>query len=265
MKFTRVAGPVGAPTIYLIPGGPGLSSNTLRSLDLLCRSFSLAYIDYQGTNGARLDASRDVYEIADEIAKVISADGNDAIVLGHSFGGLLAGLVAIRHRSLRGVIFVSTPFSERAFEEVRHHYILSEVSGSKAETDWSNRPSLGTFKAWVADYGSLYFRSANAERGRSMILDDPASSELFQLYGGVTKTLGKELLKLLPKVTFKKFFIGDRWGLLPGPHQEADAKRIGADFYLVEDASHFVMFDQPESVAQLIEAKFATQKKNEGV
>jgi hypothetical protein len=64
IKLTRVQSEKqNAPKLF-IAGGPGLSSNTLRDLDLLKRSFELVYVDIQGTNGSAYTGKKTFLEIA---------------------------------------------------------------------------------------------------------------------------------------------------------------------------------------------------------
>jgi pimeloyl-ACP methyl ester carboxylesterase len=130
---------------------------------------------------------------------------------------------------------------------------IKAFSETRPEFDWSKKPSNVTFQKWQASYGLLYFIEKNLIQGTGLLVGDPVSFEQFRLYGGAYERVARELLLTLPKLSQKKLYIGDRWGLLPGPHQEADAKRIGATFHRVEDASHFVMCDQPDAVAALVE------------
>ena len=93
-----------APALFLIPGGPGLSSATLRSLDRLSRSFHLYYVDLPGTNGVPYERDRSFAEIAAEIAAEVSKVGGRSFLFGHSFGGFWAADVALKVPMVAGVI-----------------------------------------------------------------------------------------------------------------------------------------------------------------
>jgi pimeloyl-ACP methyl ester carboxylesterase len=58
----------------------------------------------------------------------------------------------------------------------------------------------------------------------------------------------------LKRIKKQKIFIAARQdGLLSVPDLEMDAHRGGFQFLTVDNASHFLTFDQPEQVARLIE------------
>lgn len=259
IKVTRLSGPVGAPTMFLIPGGPGLSSMTLRSMDVLRRSFHLAYVDFQGANGSEYNPDLTLDEVMDAIVDVIQRTEGPVIVGGHSFGGIMAGAIALK-TSVNGVVMLSSPLSPETFEAAKINYRASRVCGSREECGWVDAPTLETLKAWLASYGDLYFAPGNIARGETLLLDDPSSVEAFQRYGKESRVLGAQVLTELPAHRIPRLCITDELGVFPWKGIEKEAVQLGASFNLVKDASHFVMFDQPERVAQLIEAKFATQK-----
>lgn len=263
MKATYISGPIGAPTIYVFPGGPGLSSKTLRSLDPLSRSFGLSYLDYQGTDGTEYDSKLSTLDVAHRLADLINGDNaTSRILLGHSAGGIIAGLAAPLVQKLSGVALLSVPLSNDSFNAVGQNYQLSKAAKSDAAKAYEQSPTLDTFRNWVASYGDLYFMPANVARGAAMLQADPSSFPFFYSHNVELRDAALVAREQLASVSARApiLYIADTMGFLPVAEQRRDSDSIGADFKEVPDASHFVSFDQPESVARLVELKFATQQ-----
>ncbi len=262
MKFTRLSGPTNAPTIYIVPGGPGLSSLTLRSLDLLSRSFHLAYFDCQGTNGTEYDPNLSLTDVAHRLADLINRDESSAaILLGHSAGGIIAGIAADRVNKLSGVVLLSVPLSRASFDAILNSYKSSPVAGSEVEVSYTKDPTELTMRNWVAAYGEMYFSAPNMLRGQALINSDPMSFKYARNHraelSNLAETSADSILRLRGDVT--RLWIADDQGFLPVSEQRRDADSIKAIFEVVSESSHFLSFDQPERVARLVEKYFATQ------
>lgn len=249
-----------AKNLVLIPGGPGLSSQTLRSLDLLSRNFHLHYVDFPGTNGNPYGKKYSFEELCDGLQKAIRSIDGKTIVMGHSFGGFYAAYTAL-WSDAEGLICISAPFSQKSLSVANEQYALKMTSDLKeAESAWEKTPNDSTFKKWLSSYGELYFSKENFDRGRDLILSD---STCFQSFLDNREDVSQMEL-LLSKTSnnpIKKLFIaGEADALLPVETLKEEASRGGFSFEAVPNASHFVMFDQPESVAGLIEKYYATEK-----
>lgn len=250
-----------APALFLVPGGPGLSSGTLRSLDLLARSFELYYVDLPGTNGLAFDRERSLTRLSEDLADEIRKVGRQTFVLGHSFGGFLAAEAAMRSGSAAGVICIATPFTKECQDIAVENYVDNRGSELKAAEElWERKPSDSTFRDWLSSYGGLYFSKGRQSEGAEMLGRDSCSHLLFQSLRAEARRLGT-LLSRLREWPGRKFFIaGSHDGLLPVEILKRDAEAGDFAFAPVADASHFVMFDQPETVARLIESFCATEK-----
>jgi pimeloyl-ACP methyl ester carboxylesterase len=96
--------------IILIPGGPGLSSNTLRPLDGLAEYFDLHYVDLPGCNGVPFDPGVSFDSVVLEIISECDSMSGPLHVLGHSFGGIFAAKVALALPAARSLVCLATPF-----------------------------------------------------------------------------------------------------------------------------------------------------------
>ena len=106
--------------ILLIPGGPGLSSSTLKVFDKLSDNFNLHYFDTQGTGETSFNPNLDIDDIMKAIAEKTSHLEN-LIVLGHSFGGLIAAQL-VNLPNVIEIVCIATPLSEDAFSKVGENY-----------------------------------------------------------------------------------------------------------------------------------------------
>ena len=99
IQFTKLQSQkLNSPNLILVPGGPGLSSLTLRSLDILTRSFNLYYVDFPGTNGNPYLGDKKFNELSEELANQISKIDGFKFVLGHSYGGFFAADILIKKK-----------------------------------------------------------------------------------------------------------------------------------------------------------------------
>ncbi len=263
VKFTHFpCREANAPSLVLIPGGPGLSSLTLHSLAVLCRSFNLQFVDLPGTNGVTYDKNRTFSDLSDEISsKVMKLDGT-VFILGHSFGGFLAAKVALSSPNIAGLVCISTPFTRLSLNLAGQNYAarMSPVL-TAAEKKWRERPSDSSLAEWLAEYGELYFSQAKLVAGQEMLKHDPVSHRLFLSLRQDAEQM-EPLLDALASWSGKKLFLaGENDTLLPAEALRADSTGGGFAYHSIPGAHHFVMFDQPESVAGVIEEVLATEFK----
>jgi len=100
--------------IIVVHGGPGMDHNYLRpGLDVLASSRALVYYDQRGTgrSDATLDsASINLDAFVNDIDELRQALGYDrVVVLGHSFGGLIAVAYAMDHpENVRALVLMNT-------------------------------------------------------------------------------------------------------------------------------------------------------------
>lgn len=241
-----------APKLFIIAGGPGLSSNTLRDLDVLKQNFELVYVDIQGTNGSAYTGAKTFSEIASTLAEVISNESGIKFALGHSFGGFLASDLLIRGL-VSGLVCISTPFTRGSLSAANDNYNLHKTAAlTEAENEWSKNQDDSSFAKWLSEYGLLYFKSP---RGREILLNDKVSSSFFK--DNRSDVLDKEeILSSLSLIGSTKLFIsGKEDKLLPESVLENDSQIGKFDFHQIENASHFVTIDQPLMVAKIIETK----------
>lgn len=239
-----------APKIFIIAGGPGLSSLTLRDLDLLKRNFELIYVDMQGTNDSEYQGQKSYADLSSALNEIVKKESGMKYALGHSFGGFFASDLFLS-KAVSGLICLSTPFSQASLSSANENYEANKTSSlAEAESAWSDKQDDSSFAKWLSEYGVLYFTNP---KGRSLLLTDEVSSQFFK--DNRADVLDKEnMLDSLSNIDGAKIFIaGQADKLLPMNVLREDSQRGGFQFFAVENASHFVTVDQPEKVARLIE------------
>ncbi len=256
IKLTRVpSNRLNAPTMFLIPGGPGLSSLTLRNLDILSQSFNLVYVDFHGTNGNPYTGKKTFEELSFDLNKEIQNVSGAKFVLGHSYGGFFAAKAFVEN-IVDGLICVATPFSKdtllKAGDNYRAHITDALV---EAESQWNETQDDKSFAKWVSEYGILYFKNP---KGKSLLLNDKVSAQFFKDNRSDAQYLESLMTSLAQKNGKKIFISGADDRLLMSENLKKDSDLGKFEFYEIQNASHFVMFDQPERVANLIEEKIIT-------
>ncbi len=261
IKLTKIQGPASAPTpaptLVLIPGGPGISSLSIRAMDILSRSFHLAYVDFPGTNGNPYDKDRSFDELAKELQKVIAKISGKVITVGHSHGGFFAAKAALLSPEISGVVCISTPFTKKCFQAINDSFESRKTPALiAAEKAWDANPSDKTFAMWLAEYGEFYFSPDNLAQGTELMANDPCSHKAF-LHNQHDVTLMGDLLAQFSSWNGKKLFLAEDQGLIPTAALKSDAAQGGFLFECIEGSSHFVMVDRPQQVARSIEKIFA--------
>ncbi|GAB4416276.1 MAG: hypothetical protein OHK0056_24450 [Bacteriovoracaceae bacterium] len=252
IKLTRVASEISnAPKVFILSGGPGISSLTLRNLDLLKRSFELIYLDMQGTNDSLYEGKKTFSELCILIGDTIKKEVGEKYILGHSYGGFLAAGIFQKNTLASGLICIATPFSKESLTIANDTYNSNKTpSLSDAENTWGEKQDDLSFAKWLSEYGALYFKNHKA---KELLLNDKVSARFFK---DNRSDITNEVFPLehLEKIKLPKIFIaGKEDKLLLSEVLKNDALAGGFNFFEVEDASHFVTVDQPEKVAGLIE------------
>jgi pimeloyl-ACP methyl ester carboxylesterase len=260
IKLTRVQGPSSSPTLVLIPGGPGISSLSIRAMDILSRSFQLIYVDFPGTNGNSYDKDRSFDELASGLHQVISGILGQVITVGHSHGGFFAVKAALTVPNVSGVVCISTPFSDQCFQELVENFKSRKTPALiAAEKSWDADPTDKTYALWLAEYGELYFSADKLATGHELLANDPCSHRAFLHNQHDVKLMGA-LLDEFAHWQGRKLFLSEDRGMIPTSALKKDADQGGFSFEVIQGSSHFVMFDRPEDVARSIEKQFATHR-----
>lgn len=254
IKLTRVASSAtNAPKIFVIAGGPGLSSLTLRNLDLLRSKFELVYLDFQGTNDSEYLGKKSFSELCTLIGEAIKNESGKKYLLGHSYGGVLAAGILAQVFSVDGLICIAAPFSKASLDAANVNYNENKTPALEyAASVWADKQDDDSFRNWLSEYGPLWFKSP---KGKELMLSDKVSAQFFiDNRSDISNHLN--VIDEIFKIKTQKIFIaGSEDKLLPPEILKNDATNGGFEFFEIPEASHFVTLDQPEKVAGLIESQ----------
>ena len=234
--------------LFLIPGGPGISSMSIRDLDLLKRSFHLHYVDFPGTNNNPYLGKKSFDELSDFLLDDLKKIDGQIFCLGHSYGGLFAADMAIQS-ACDAIICVATSFTQRSLNSGS---ITNEVL-IHAKNTWIERPNDQTFRQWLEAYESFWFATHSRNKGKKLMTSDPVSAQ-FYIDNEEDILRNESLLKAVSKLKTRKALIaGEDDGTLSWEQLKADAALGNFEFISIQSASHFVMVDQPVIIANLVE------------
>ena len=248
------------PTLCFLPGGPGLSSAVLRSMDLLSRSFHIAYIDPPGTGGTPELTDPTLEAMISSLTELLESLRSPLILCGHSFGALYAAeLSRVRHLDLRGLVFLAPAFFPKTMQAAAEAFRVEKPAELKnAELRWKKEKSNEAFKQWLGAYGPFFFLKHNEKALRQIIENDAVSANTFLKVRHNWK-LDISFWEYLRSLKLPKLVItGKEDRLYHSNVIEAEAKEIGCEFIEIKNAGHFLTFDQPQAVAEVIETKWAT-------
>lgn len=256
IKITKLISKAGRRNLILIPGGPGLSSNTIRHLDLLLSDFNLHYVDFPGTNLIPYRSKKSFEELLFLLSEEVSKIEGECISLGHSYGGLFACSLALK-KVVQGVVCLGVPMSPESLEIASANYFKADLPKLKLSADvWNKEKSDQNFVNWLSEYEHLYFSDEKIKEGKELLKNDYACAQFF--IDNRSDILNKiSIFQSMKDWSGHKLFIaGKEDGLLSLERLRNDAAALGFDFKVVSKASHFMTVDQPMKVYQLINEYF---------
>lgn len=157
---------------------------------------------------------------------------------------------------------MASPFSNRAWESVGDQYNrnATPVLDSASEL-FEREPINANFRNWIAHYGVLYFAPNNIARGKAMLLNCKTNLKAFNDCGAEASQK-ENVLRDLKSLSIPKLFIaGEADQLVTLESARAEAEAGGFNFVGIENAGHFMMFDEPLKTADVIK-KFLNAKLN---
>lgn len=256
----------GKPVIVL-HGGPGIGYRYLlpELKELLCDRAQLVFYDQRASGestGADAPELLTMPIFMEDLERVYAALGiGRAILLGHSFGGLLAMHYAISYsQRVGGLILVdSDPASKTLWS--RHREC---VQGKQAQEDrdailaihgieeWRGRPEL------VARYFELvlkpFFATATVPAGFGWRFTKASPENLFATGPAVRKSLGDwDIHSNLWKVACPSLIIAGDQSIFPGEaFERLDEELPNSALVRLRGASHFPPIETPEAFREAV-------------
>ncbi|MCC6552379.1 MAG: alpha/beta fold hydrolase [Polyangiaceae bacterium] len=257
------------PAMFLVHGGPGSDHSAFRgSMSPLADRVQLVYFDHRG-QGRSARGPRETYTLENNVADMEALRqhlGLDKIVvLGGSYGGMVAMAYAIEHqRHVSHLILVATAASHRFLDRAKQ---ILEQRGTEAQRSACERLWAGAFESeeQLREYfdvmGPLYSLThdparAQESRGRA-ILSHEAINVAF---GGFLRTF--DLTPRLPEIRVPTLVIGGRHDWICAPEFSEEIARLipGADLRIFERSGHSVRADEPRALLDAV-AGFLVYKR----
>lgn len=242
--------------LLLVHGLAGSAENWVDVVPLVQGRHRVVAVDLPGhARSAPLGRGATTDDFAEVLAAVLAAEGiEQAVVAGHSFGGLLAlRLAASRPELVRGLLLVSpagiatatrgaqvvvlasaTVRPGRAVERFRYRW---------AERAWYRR---AVFRPWfVSDADALSPRATHALLGAQRLHADTKVA--------ARAMLGDDPREALAEVSCPVLLLwGARDRQLPLDDAFEYARRLRARVRLVADCGHLVIVERPRAVADAL-------------
>lgn len=249
--------------LVCVPGGPGLGPISFEPMAEFISEFNVYFYYPTGTDGKVVsDQLLDYENQLKELSLQINVLEN-VVLLGHSFGGILAtDLVTRNSNNISALICIAAPFSKAVFKSAGEAFgEFQNAESERINESFQKDPTDESYKKWFAHYAGLYFLGGNIEAGRQMILSDSACVKSY--LAARSESAQKEfLLNGIGKLNITKLFLlGSEDVLLRKELLRQDAMRGNFSIQTIDDAGHFVHFDQPKEVANVIDAFIKEMEK----
>lgn len=237
--YTQKRGNPGFPAVVLVHGA---GSSHLGWPALLRRlpDYPVYAVDLPGHGRSSFPGFNDITAYADVLAAFINKlDLQRVVVIGHSMGGAITQMLAIRHSHLAGgLVLVGTGA----------RLPVSEVILDQTRTDLDAVIEFITRYAWARGTPAHLL-----EANRKMLLETGAET----LHSDYVACNTFNVIDRLPQITIPTLVIVGSIDKMTPPHfSQFLANHIAnAELVAIEDAGHMVILEKPELVTAVI-AKF---------
>ncbi|MEM9561620.1 MAG: alpha/beta fold hydrolase [Actinomycetota bacterium] len=245
--FVETAG--SGPPLVLLHGGLGLDHTYFRpTFDQLADRATLVYYDHRG-NGRSAKPADDGAEmtldrLVDDTVALLDALGFDrATVLGHSYGGFLAQLLAIAHpERLSGLVLVDTV---PAFDYQPEPSGTDEQLAAFGAAFSGPMADDATWRQTWSMIWPMYFHRFDADEAARIDAGTHYAADAWNTSAGLLATFNT--IDQLPGVDVPTLVVGGRHDFItpPGPGAERLASLLPrAELALFEDSGHYPFVEQ---------------------
>lgn len=265
--YVERAGPVGAPVVYYLHGGPGYNSHSFRDLagdDL--EAYQVIYADQRGGGRSYGSGSADLGVLASDVAAILNAlEAPGATLLAHGFGALVAVQAALEYpRLVTGLVLVNPWLSmpQLAADINRAAVRLASGEGDPAEDP---DPQDG---GYAGEPGQLIDEAFSLVNPKTLFdyLQFPSPASRLRLEHSDADTLlgpseedepvGVWALDQLPNLAKVQqpvvVLVGRQDGTAYPTQAEATLERLPNALVSIVDTGHYPWIDDPEAFVPLL-------------
>ncbi|HEX2348996.1 MAG TPA: alpha/beta fold hydrolase [Ktedonobacterales bacterium] len=265
------------PPVIVLHGGPGFDHNyLLPDLDRLADAFRLIYYDQRGRGKSTWNvppAPVSLQSEMDDLERVREHfQLEQAAVLGHSWGGLLAMEYAIRHpeRVSRLILLNTCPASDDDFALFERQLAVRDPEDAERMRVLDSDPRMaeGDLDTRAAYY-RLYYQPtlrppelldrliSHLQVGwtKESVLTARATTR--RLFPETVKMPGYNLLPALARLRVPTLILHGDYDFIPLPCVTHIAEAIpGARLVVVRDCGHYSYLERPDAVRQALDEFF---------
>jgi proline iminopeptidase len=265
------------PPIMVLHGGPGFDHNyLLPDLDRLADAFRLIYYDQRGRGKSTWNVPPAPVSLESEMEDLERVREyfqlEQAAVLGHSWGGLLAMEYAIRHPECvsRLILLNTCPLSNHDFALFERQLAARDPEDAERMRVLDSDPRLaeGDLETRAAYY-RLYFQPTlrppellnrltaqlQVDWTKESVLAARATTS--RLFPETVERPGYDSLPALARLRIPTLILHGDYDFIPLPCATHIAEAIpGARLVVVRDCGHFSYLERPDEVRQALDEFF---------
>jgi len=240
------------PTLLLLHGGPGFDHSGFKTgFPQLADIVQIVYLDHRG-NGRSDSGPRDRWNLvtwADDVRAFCEAlEIERPIVMGHSFGGIVAMLYATRYPEHPAKLILTSTSAHPVGE--RSYSMFDKLGGAPARAaavDFWTNPGTENAKRYIEICLPLYTRRKLPREFHSRAVRNPEMLLVFIEHE--LKTVA--VIEQLRRITCPTLVMaGEDDPITPAADAEEIAAALGPELFRFErfaNAGHHLYWDQPEA------------------
>ncbi len=266
--YVERVGPLVAPLLYYLHGGPGYNSHSFRDLmgdDL--EDYQVLYADQRGGGRSYGSGSSDLGVLASDVAAVLSAlEAPPAVLLAHGYGAAVAVRTALDHPALvRGLVLVnpwlSMPLLAGDLNRAAQRLAGQEIGAGAEPEGYEDEPERLVDDAFALANPKTVFDALQFPVPTSRLRLEHSDTDALFGPPEEDEPVGVWRLDVLPELERLKAPTVILAGRLDGtafPTQvEAALARLPDALVSIVDTGHYPWLDDPESFVPLLHEALA--------